>query len=147
PATDPYPVEIIGEVPCQNLHGMSVPQMLIIAASTYLPQAERLAQLHRDLQGLDVAVVPQDLIYNEYSSGMSKPMGLRRFIQMLALREPRRLRSLLLFGAAAQDNRNIRGLLNDHQGSYIPIFQNQQITSGGWLGKSYATDAIYGVLS
>ena len=38
---------------------MSVPQMLIIAASTYLPQAERLAQLHRDLQGLDVAVVPQ----------------------------------------------------------------------------------------
>lgn len=147
PATDPYPVEIIGEVPCQNLHGMSVPQMLIIAASTYLPQAERLAQLHRDLQGLDVAVVPQDLIYNEYSSGMSHPMGIRRFIKMLALREPGRLRSLLLFGAAAQDNRNIRGLLNDHQGSYIPIFQNQQITSGGWLGKSYATDAIYGVLS
>ncbi len=74
-------------------------------------------------------------------------MGIRRFIKMLALREPGRLRSLLLFGAAAQDNRNIRGLLNDHQGSYIPIFQNQQITSGGWLGKSYATDAIYGVLS
>ncbi len=52
PATDPYPVEIIGEVPCQNLHGMSVPQMLIIAASTYLPQAERLASSTATSRGL-----------------------------------------------------------------------------------------------
>lgn len=147
PATDPYPVEVIGEVPCQNLHGMEVPQMVIIAASTYMPQAERLAELHRTLQGLDVAVVPQEQVYNEFSSGMSHPMGIRRFMKMLSLRQPGRLRSLLLFGAAAQDNRNTRGLLNDYEGSYIPLFQNQQLTSGGWLGKSYATDAVCGILS
>lgn len=147
PSTDPYDVEIVGEVPCQNLHGMEVPQMVIIAAPAYLSQAERLAELHRTLQGLDVAVVPQEQVYNEFSSGISHPMGIRRFMKMLALRQPGRLRSLLLFGAAAQDNRNIRGLLNDHDGKYIPLFQNQQLTSGGWLGKSYATDAFYGVLS
>lgn len=147
PETDLYEVENLGQVETQNLHAMQTPRMIIIAASSFMPQAERLAQLHRDHQGIDVAVVCQDRIYNEFSSGVPHPTGIRRFLKMLRIRKPGTLRSLLVFGATNQDNRNLRGLLNDYEGAYVPMFQNQQISSGGWLGLSYATDAVYGILS
>lgn len=147
PDTDCHSVEVIGQVAPQNLHAMSVPRMVIVSASAFVAQAERLAQLHRDIDGIDVAVVTQDDIYNEFSSGIRCPLGIRRFLKMLSLREPGKLKSVLLFGGANIDSRNLRGLVKDMEATCIPLYQNPHLRSSGWLGLSYGTDAPYGFLS
>lgn len=62
---------IVGSVDNQNLHADSNIDYIIIvpASGTLTAQAERLADFHRDKQGLRVKVVHADQIYNEFSSG------------------------------------------------------------------------------
>ena len=50
----------------QNLHAMQVPDFLIITTDAFLEQANRLADLHRAVDGIDVAVVTQDQVFNEF---------------------------------------------------------------------------------
>ena len=90
----------------QNLHAMPVPQMVIITNQYFMPQAERLAQLHRDHENLDVVVVDQQQIFNEFSSGNPDAMGIRLFNKMLFDRD-NRYRLLLMFGHGTFDNRGL----------------------------------------
>lgn len=148
PDGDLLRVESPQPVAPSNLHAMPTPRLLIVAASRWLPEAERLAEAHRRTQGIDVAVVVQEDIYNEFSSGVPHVMGLRRFVRMLHDRNPEKLRSVLLFGAATYDNRNILGLDEaEFRSTHIPIFQCEDISISGRKPKSYATDAIVGMLA
>lgn len=110
---------IRGALPAQNLHASSVPDYLIVSTATLLPAATELADIHRSLQGLDVAVVCQDEIYNEFSSGMRMPGAIRRFVKMYADREPGKLRYLLLYGPTEWDVRHITAEGADCLPSYI----------------------------
>lgn len=98
--------ERVGLVPNQNLHGMDSIDMVVIVPSggRLTPQAERLAEAHRQIDGMSVAVVPAELIYNEFSSGTPDATAYRRFLKMLYDRSPK-LQYLLLFGNSAWDNR------------------------------------------
>lgn len=110
--------ELVGAIKNQNLHGMDPVEMVIIVpASGYLnAQAERLADAHRRIDGMSVAVVPADMIYNEFSSGTPDATAYRRFLKMLYDRSDE-LKYLLLFGGGRWDNRMItdasRGLSQD----------------------------------
>ena len=91
----------------QNLHAMSTPEMLIVTNDYFKAEAERLAQLHRDVDNMDVAVVTQDQIFNEFSSGTPDAMGVRLLCKMLYDRNSNKLKHLLMFGPAIYDYRSI----------------------------------------
>ena len=104
----PEPVKV-GEIKNQNLHGLdSVDMVILVPASGKLTeQAERLAQAHRVIDSLNVAVVRADMVYNEFSSGTPDATAIRRFMKMLYDRGGTEAapRYLLLMGNGAWDNR------------------------------------------
>lgn len=146
PETDLYSVEKVGDVAPQNLHAESTPDLVIVSAPGFMDQAERLAEIHRSKQGMDVLVVDHNLIYNEFSSGTPAITGTRRFLRMLNDREPGKLKAVLLLGGCSWDNRNLTGFPGAKE-YFVPIYQDQSLGSGGYMSRSYATDAVYGMLS
>lgn len=96
--------EVIGTVANQNLHAISVPDLVIVAAKPMMEAAELAADFHRELQGLDVAVVDQQQIFNEYGSGNISPESLRRFFAHLYQRDPQKLKAILLIGGGTYLN-------------------------------------------
>ena len=67
--SSPYNVELIGEVANQDLHGLSTPDLLIVTHPDFISEAERLASHRSTNNGVSVAVVTTEQIYNEFSSG------------------------------------------------------------------------------
>ena len=104
-------VEVVGEVPNQNLHAFPQTDMIIIVPSSgqLLLQAERLAHAHRERDSLTVTVVQASQIYNEFSSGTPDVTAYRRFLKMYHDRAKRHgvaaPRYLLLFGDCSFDAR------------------------------------------
>lgn len=101
---------VAGTVENQNLHATDSLDLVIItpASGIFDAQARRLADAHRDLDGLRAAVVRADHIYNEFSSGTPDATAYRRFMKMLydrGLDNQTAPRYLLLFGDCAWDNR------------------------------------------
>ena len=62
-------VESVGGIANQNLHSLEATDMIIISPdrTDLMTQAERLAQAHREKDGMSVAVIPAPQIYNEFS--------------------------------------------------------------------------------
>lgn len=146
PETDLHPVEAVGQVVPQNLHSLATPDLVVVAARGLMDQAERVAEIHRSVQGMDVVVVDQEKVYNEFSSGVPSVTGIRRFLRMLYDRTPGKLKALLIVGGTSQDNRDFE----NYPGAadfFVPMYQDQNLQSAGYLARSYATDAIYGMLS
>lgn len=141
-------VETAGEVASTNLHGSVTPHMLIVAAREFMPQAERLAQAHREADGIDVEVALQDDVYNEFAAGNRHIMAIRRMARMYYERDPEKFRSILLFGAALYDN---RGLKEDDReaffNTYVPIYECEDPSIAGHHSRSYGTDAYVGMLA
>lgn len=107
PAKEQNAVEYVGEVTNQDLHASKVPEFIIITPVPFADQAERLAQIHRDLLGQDVMVVNQEQIFNEFSSGTPSLWGIRKAMKMFYDRDPKKFKHLLLFGPGSYDNRGI----------------------------------------
>lgn len=101
--------EYVGEVTPQDLHGTSVPDMVIFTVSEFLPQARRLAELHRDNSDdpLDVNVVTDREVYNEFSSGTPDFGAMRRMLKMYYDRGGAKLRYALLLGRGIHDHRRL----------------------------------------
>ena len=100
---------VVGEIPNQNLHALSQVDMLILAPSEFIAEAQRLAQAHSDHDGLTSHVVDAGLIFNEFSSGTPDATAYRRFVKMFYDRAnaSNLPRYLLLFGDGNFDNRKI----------------------------------------
>ena len=148
PAEELLPVEVAGEVANSNLHSLASPAMVIISARSFMSEAERLAEAHRRIDGLDVAVVCQDDVYNEFSSGTPHISGLRRFVKMFYDRDPSVFRSVLLFGAASIDNRDkANGERQSFRDTTIPIILQENKALSGHCSRSFASDSYVGVVS
>ena len=105
-------VKVVGEVPNQNLHAMGQTDMVIIVPSNgkFLQAAERLAEAHRTADGITVAVVTAQQVYNEFSSGTPDVTAYRRLMKMLydrASTSAEAPKYLLLMGDSWFDNRLI----------------------------------------
>lgn len=102
-------ITVVGEIANQNLHALRDVDMAIIipADGTLYDTAERLAQWHRDADGMNVVTVTAGDIYNEFSSGTPDVTAYRRFMKMLydTSSDKDKTKYLLLFGDAAFDNR------------------------------------------
>lgn len=98
-----------GTVSNQNIHGMDIPDMVIITLPEYRAGAERIAALHSEHDGMDVTILTPELIYNEFSGGKPDVGAFRRLLKMwydrgLATDNPR-LQYCLLMGKPLYDNK------------------------------------------
>lgn len=71
-----------GRVLPQNLHATAEADYLIITAPLFLPQAQRLADFHRQREGLRTVVVTTEQVFNEFSGGIPDPTAIRDFAKM-----------------------------------------------------------------
>ena len=71
-----------GMISNQNLHANEIPDMIIISPQEFLEQAERIADMHRQLDTMRVLVVDHSLIFNEFSSGTPDVMAYRKLAKM-----------------------------------------------------------------
>ncbi len=148
PANQSFPKPtLVGEVQNQNLHALSQPEMVIISATPYLKQAQRLADIHHERSGLKVMAVDANLIYNEFSSGTPDATAYRRFMKMFydrASNTNEKPKYLLLFGDVAYDNRFVSAeWKNATKENYLLSYQSVESLKGT---SSYVTDDYFGFL-
>lgn len=142
-----------GNVAVQDIHAMETPDMLIVSPKEYVAQAERLAAMHRDTDGMVVHVLQPEAIYNEFSSGTPDVTAFRRLLKMWydRGRDPEtgaRLQQCLLFGRAAYDQRQLsEGMRN----TYPRVLTWQTVMEGTSVSTitetgSYLSDNYIGML-
>ncbi|MBR5028467.1 MAG: type IX secretion system sortase PorU, partial [Bacteroidales bacterium] len=135
----------IAPVQNQNLHALSSVDLVIVSHNTFLEQAERIADLHRIYDGLSVAVVTPEQVYNEFSSGKQDAVAIRSLMKMLFDKSQTDAsesapRYLMIFGKASYDNRN---LLQNNQNTVVTYESTASFDSDG---LSYASDDFFGYL-
>ncbi|MBN1180668.1 MAG: type IX secretion system sortase PorU [Bacteroidales bacterium] len=129
----------LGIIEKQDLHGMSVPNYVILTPKEFVNEANDLADFHRTHNDIDVMVVILDDIYNEFSSGTPDITAIRDFMKFLYDRDDNALKYLLLFGDGNYDNKT-RPPLNPN---FIPTYQsNESLVQSNTI----VTDDYYGIL-
>ena len=130
-----------GRVENQDLHGVTPPDYVIISYSSFLPQAERLADFHRDQDGFSVFVTTVDKVYREFSGGVQDLSAIRDFMRMLKQKggSSGKPRYLLLFGDASYDYKN-RSEVNTN---LVPAYQSPESLDPI---ESYVTDDFFVLL-
>lgn len=147
-SSDIHGVKFDREVASQNLHGLTAPDMLIISADRYLPQARRLAQIHKEFDGLETIVVSAQQVYNEFSSGTPHGTAYRRLARMLHERGRKpdgtsRLKYMLLFGRSKIDN--ISALTEE--GDYLLTHNTEDERFARYYTYCYTANDAFGILS
>jgi len=133
-----------GQVENQDLHGLEHPEMIIITTEALSTEANRLAEFRRQNDGLEVAVVLQQEVFNEFSSGTPDVTALRNFMKMFYDRSggsASSCRYLLLLGDGSYDNRGDESLNNNT--NLILTYQSEESLSPT---RSYVSDDYYGLL-
>lgn len=107
PTKDLKSIDGYEEIDNQNIHGLPTPDMVIITCEELMPQAERIAQMHRENDNMIVHVLDQQKIFNEFSSGTPDAMAIRLMCKMFYDRNRYKFKNILMFGAGSYDNRQI----------------------------------------
>lgn len=133
----------VGRVAGQDLHAGAPADYIIVTYPLFLEQAQRLAQHHRQHNGLRVVVATTEQVYAEFASGSPDPVAIRDYVKMYFDKygaDPvNRPRYLLLFGDASYDYRDrLTGNTN-----FVPAYENNISLD---VLNSYASDDFYGFL-
>ena len=135
---------VVGAVANQNLHRLRNIDYVIICPVGYEAEARRLAQAHEAKQSITWAVVTDQQVYNEFSSGTPDATAYRWLMKMLYDRaqsgDGQKPRWLLLMGHGSFDN---RGLLPNSGTKLLLTYQSDESTNEV---KSYASDDYFGWL-
>ena len=142
PTKELHKVELVEQIATQNLHNQSTPDMIIITNDLCQPYAEQVAQAHREHQNMDVLVVNDKLIFNEFSSGTPSAMAYRRFLKMHYDRNNSKLKYLLLFGEGSWDN---RGVVYPKEGRLL-TYQAEDVEDARSAAKAFCGDSYFGML-
>lgn len=132
----------ITSVPNQDIHSIASPEMVIVSPDIFLEQAERLANLHRTKDFLNVVVVPLRTVYNEFSSGRQDVSAIRDMMKMFYDRAGTpddAPKYLLLFGDASYDYKD---RIPDNT-NFVPAFQSDESLN---LNGTYISDDFFGLL-
>ena len=137
---------VIGPIGQQNLHALQNIDYVIITPAAFLSEAERLASAHAEVDGMTTAVVTDEQVYNEFSSGTPDATAYRWLLKMLydrantshgSILPPR---YLLLFGDGTFDNRKL--LATSGNNILLPYQSKNSLNEV----KAYATDDYFGFL-
>ena len=126
--------DLVGEVPNQNLHGLNVPDFLVITHPDFINASETIADFHRNHDGMNVEVVTTTQVYNEFGSGSPDATAIRNFVRMLYDRS-KKIKYVMLVGDGSYDNRNI---LNGNR-AFVPTFQsdNSLVPTSSFVSDDY----------
>lgn len=131
-------VEFAGSVVNQDIRSLTGIDYAIVVHPDYLSEASRLANFRQQNDGVKVAVVTTDQVYNDFSSGAQDISAIRDFFKHLRdTGSP--LKYTLLFGGASYDFKN-RILDNTH---FVPAYQS---FASAALEDSYVTDDFFTML-
>ncbi len=133
----PLPISV-EPVAIQNLHGLSVPDLLIVTHWLFLDQAQQLAAFRSQNEEIDVQVVTVDEIYNEFSSGRQDVTAIRDFVRYLYQKD-NKLKYLLLFGRSSFDYKNV----TERNTNFVPTYQSRNSVDPIY---SYNSDDYFGFL-
>lgn len=140
-----YTPTFVGAVANQNLHAIPQLDYLIVAYRPLMPQAERLADLHRN-RGLKVSVVDIQQVYNEFSGGVADPVAVRWIMKMFYDRsggeQASMPRYLCLFGDGSYDPLN----RIDRNNYLVPTYNNDDNDDNIDYIDSYTSDDFFGIL-
>lgn len=117
---------------------------LILTKAGHLAQAERLAKINRAKNGLNVKVVTDESIYNEFSTGNPDIVAIRNFIKYVydnASSPEKRLKYVCLFGDGSVD---YKGRAKFKEFPYE--FPSWYSVNSFRLDGSYVSDDFYGLL-
>ncbi|MFZ1263819.1 MAG: type IX secretion system sortase PorU, partial [Chitinophagaceae bacterium] len=135
--------EALGKIANQDLHQAFPADFLIIAHPTLLGEAQRLAQIHQQQNGLRPVVVTTEQVYNEFGSGSPDPVSIRDFVKMYydkfgnnSVNKPK---YLLLFGDASFDYKD--RLTNNT--NLVPAYENNFALDPL---STYVSDDFFGFL-
>ena len=127
----------------------SVDLVIIIPTSQkLLSQAQELAQLHEQYDGMTTRIVPADELYNEFSSGTPDVSAYRRYLKMFydrAETDSQIPTHVLLFGDAKWDNRLLSLSRNAYSADDLLLCYETE-DSYNFL-SSYTTDDIITILA
>lgn len=115
---------------------------VIVTASAFISQAERLAAFHRNYSQLNVKVVTLESLYEEFSSGKQDIGAIRNFVKYVyenASSPNKRLKYLCLFGDASFDLKN--RIANNT--NICPIFHSLNSFSAS---SSFISDDFFGLM-
>ncbi len=136
--------ETVGNVPNQNLHALKNIDYVIISPEEFVAEATRLAKAHEEKQGITWAVVTDQQVYNEFSSGTPDATAYRWIMKMLydradgnAIQKPR---WLLLMGHGTFDNRKF------FTGSGTAMLLTYQAKNSENEVNAYCTEDYFGFL-
>lgn len=141
-STDIPEVEIVGTIENQNLHALEDIEYVVITNELFLAQAQTLAQAHEEYDGMTVAVVTDQQVYNEFSSGTPDATAYRWLMKMLYDRARKdnngiMPRYLQLVGDGTFDNRKI---LRTSGNNYLLTYQAVNSLSET---SAYSTDDYF----
>jgi hypothetical protein len=116
---------------------------VILSPKFLLPQAEKLANFHRNNSNLNVRVISLETIYQEFSSGKQDITAIRNCIKYIyenASSPEKRIKYLNLFGDASYDYKN----RISNNTNIVPIYHSLISNSIGESG--FASDDFYGLM-
>ncbi|MBT8244058.1 MAG: type IX secretion system sortase PorU [Winogradskyella sp.] len=115
---------------------------LLITPQLFLSQAERLAQINRNKNNLNVKVITLQEIYNEFSSGSQDIAAIRNFVRYVynnASTSDNRVKYVGLFGDASYDYKD---RLNNNT-NFVPSWFS---LNGFSVTNSLISDDFYGMM-
>lgn len=142
------PVTVAGTVANQNLHALESPDLLIITPPEYMDASQKIANLHRETDGMTVHVLTPEQIYNEFSSGTPDLSAFRKIMKMwydrdMELSGSQKIKYCLLMSRPTYDNKMVTAKVKEAGYPRIPIWQSP---TGYTENTSYSTDDFIGML-
>lgn len=129
-------------VPNQDLHSSSSADMIIITHPLFRVYAEKLADIHLNIDGLISQIVTPEQIYNEFSGGIPDISAIRNFLRMKYLKQKESahpLKYLLLLGDGSYENKT----KPPDNPNFIPTYQSE---NSNVVVSSFTSDDFYGLL-
>lgn len=131
----------------QDLHSMNAPDMILISPVEYIPAAQRLVDLHKQTDGLEVAIVTPEEVYNEFSSGKPDVSAFRKMMKMWYDRangeSGKYPAYCLIMSRPTYDNKLVTAAVRNSGYPRVPIWQSP---TGETATTSYSTDDYIGML-
>lgn len=131
-------IEYVGKVNNQNIRALTDIDYAIVTHPDYLSEAVRLANFRIQNDGVKVAVVTTDEVYNEFSSGAQDISGIRDFFKHLR-DSGSPLKYTLLFGGVSYDYKD----RIQNNSNFVPAYISFDSTD---IDFSYVTDDFFTML-
>lgn len=127
----------------QNLHQYQEEgaDLLIICIPRLKNLAERLAEIHRQKEGLKVVVATSEECYNEFSQGVPDPMAYRSLARMLYDGQTK-LKNVILMGPLYSDFRGIDIPKDPSEG--LIAYQDVNVS---WINGAFNANDFYGLMN